>query len=322
MTSSNTGAVARNGAIALILFVAIVLYNGLFIVTQTEQAVVLSFGKPVTVHQTPGLKFKIPFIQNAVFFDKRIIDFNAEPKEVIAADKKTLFVDAFMRYRIVDPLKFYQSVNDERLMNNRLNSILESSLREAIASEPLTALLSPKRASIMTSIQERINTRLMEDSVKDAEKNDAKATEGDKTPKSAKVLSHNVGFGIEIVDVRIMRTELPEANSNSIYEKMRMEREREAKQNRALGEEEALRIRSRADKDRTVLLAEAQKKSETIRGQGDGEATRILAQAYGKDREFFEFYRSMQAYQKVLNKEDTTLILSPDTEFLREMDRR
>ena len=301
----------------LLAVAAMVAYGGLFVVNQTEQAVVLSFGKPVTVHKEPGLKFKLPLIQNVVFFDKRVLDFNAEPKEVIAADKKTLFVDAFVRYRIVDPLKFYQSVNDERFMNSRLNSILESSLREAIAGEPLTALLTPKRAQVMQVIRQKINDKLIEDSVK-VPAVEAPA-EGEAAPVVKSTASKNVGFGIEIVDVRIMRTELPQANSDSIYSKMRKEREREAKQNRARGEEEALRIRSRADRDRTVLLAEAQKKSETIRGEGDAEATRILGTAYNQDREFFEFYRSMQAYERVLDKNDTTLILSPDHQFLKQM---
>ena len=294
---------------AIMFLAALVAYNGLFIVKQTEQAVVLSFGKPVVVRKDPGLYFKIPMIQNVVFFDKRIIDFNAEPKEVLAADKKTLFVDAFVRYRIVDPLKFYQSVKDERQMNSRLNSILESSLREAIASEPLTALLTARRAKIMKVIQENIDQKLSEVSEKEV-------VVSETAQKKEKM-----GFGIEIVDVRIMRTELPQANSDSIYAKMRKEREREAKQNRALGEEEALRIRSRADRERTILLAEARKKSETLRGEGDAQATKILAAAYGQDQDFFEFYRSMQAYIKTLNKDDTRLILSPDSQFLKQLDK-
>jgi membrane protease subunit HflC len=277
-----------------------VLLNSAFIVTQTAQALVLQFGKPVRVAQEPGLKFKLPFVQNVEYYDKRLLDFEAETKEVIASDQKRLKVNAFVRYRITDPLRFKQSVADERTMRSRLNSILESSLRQALGNVPLSAVVSEKRSKLMQQIRNLVNEQAR------GVKNDT-GTEG--------------GFGIEVVDVRIKRADLPPANSEGIYKRMQTERTRAANQYRAQGAEDAQKIRSQADKERTILLAEARRKSEILRGEGDGTATRIFAESFGQDQDFFQFYRSMMAYRKTLSGKDTTLVLSPGNDFLKYLDK-
>ncbi len=279
-----------------------VLSNSIFVVNQTQQALVLSFGKPIRVEQSPGLKFKVPFVQNVEFYDARLLDYDAESKEVIAADQKRLIVDAFVRYRITDPLRFKQTVGSEAVMRSRLNSILESSLRQVIGEVPLASVISEKRTETMNKIKTLVNAQTR--SVK---------VEGDADNSRS-------GFGIEIVDVRIKRADLPPANSEGIYKRMQTEREREAKEFRAKGAEDAQKIRSTADKERTIIIAEAQKQSEITRGEGDEEATRIFAKAFGQDPQFFKFYRSMQAYKKALSKDDTTLVLSPKSEFLQYME--
>lgn len=283
------------------LVVGFLLANSMFVVDQTEQALVLQFGKPERVEQTPGLKFKIPFVQNVEYFDKRLIDFEAESKEVIAADQKRLIVDAFVRYRITDPLRFKQTVGDEVTMRSRLNSILESSLRQALGNVPLSAVISEKRAELMQQIRSLVNAQVQGKGT--ADKNNIR------------------GFGIEVVDVRIKRADLPPANSEGIYKRMQTERVREANQFRAQGAEEAQKIRSQADKERTIILAEAKRQAEILRGEGDGEATRLFAQAFGQDQDFFQFYRSLQAYRRTLSAKDTTLIVSPDNEFLKYMEK-
>lgn len=291
---------------ALILICAVVvLLNAAFVVDQNEQALVLQFGKPERVEKDPGLKFKMPFIHNVEYFDKRLLDFDAEPKEVIAADQKRLIVDAFVRYRITDPLRFKQAVADERTMRSRLNSILESSLRQALGNVPLSAVISGKRAELMHEIKQLVNEQAMGAKVEgDADKN---ATTG--------------GFGIEVVDVRIKRADLPPANSEGIYKRMQTERTKEANQFRAQGAEDAQKIRSQADMERTVILAEARKKAEILRGEGDGTATKIFADSFGQDQDFFQFYRSLQAYRKTITAKDTTLVTSPDNEFLKYMEK-
>ncbi len=281
-----------------------ILLNSAFIVNQTEQALVLQFGKPVRVIQEAGLNFKTPFVQNVEYYDKRLLDFDANPNEVIASDQKRLIVDAFVRYRITDPLRFKQTVGNETTMRSRLNSILESSLRQVLGSVPLSDVLSEKRAEIMSDIRDLVNLQAM----------GAKA-EGD-TNNSTKG-----GFGIEVVDVRIKRADLPPANSEGIYKRMQTEREREAKEFRARGSEDAQKIRSQADKERTIILAEAKKKSEITRGEGDGTATKIFADSFGRDQDFFQFYRSMQAYKKTLSSKDTTILMSPDNAFLQFMEK-
>lgn len=287
--------------IGLSIFFAVlfILMSSMFVVNQTQQALVLSFGKPIRVEQQPGLKFKIPFIQNVEFYDARLLDFDAESKEVIASDQKRLIVDAFVRYRITDPLRFKQTVGSEAVMRSRLNSILESSLRQVIGEVPLAAVISEKRTETMNQIKKLVNAQTR--------------AAGDGT-------TGRTGFGIEVVDVRIKRADLPPANSEGIYKRMQTEREREAKEFRAKGAEDAQKIRSQADKERTIILAEGRKQAEILRGEGDEEATKIFAQSFGQDPQFFKFYRSMQAYKKAMSKDDTTLILSPKSDFLQYME--
>ncbi|NBO19776.1 MAG: protease modulator HflC [Proteobacteria bacterium] len=281
-----------------------VLSGSLFVVQQTEQAIVLQFGNPIRVEQTPGLKFKMPFVQNVEFYDKRLLDFYAETKEVIASDQKRLRVDAFLRYRIVDPLRFKQTVADERTMRSRLNSILESSLRQALGNVPLSSIISEKRSDLMQQIRTLVNEQTM----------GTKTTAADNSTTSG-------GFGVEIVDVRIKRADLPPANSEGIYKRMQTERQKEANQYRANGAEDSQKIRSQADKERTILIAEARRKSEVSRGEGDAEATRIFAEAFGKDEEFFQFYRTLQAYRRTLSDKDTTMVMSPDSDFLKYLEK-
>lgn len=280
--------------------------NSAFIVKQTEQALVMQFGKFVREEKNPGIYFKAPFLQNVEYFDKRLLDFDATPNEVIAADQKRLIVDAFIRYKITNPLLFKQTVGNEMTMRSRLNSILESSLRQVLGSVPLSAVLSEKRAEIMSDIRNLVNLQAM----------GAKVTGNSETANIS-----SGGFGIEVVDVRIKRADLPPANSEGIYKRMQTEREREAKEFRAKGSEDAQKISSQADKERTIILAEAKKKAEITRGEGDGAATKIFAESFGKDEEFFQFYRSMQAYKKTLDKKDTTIMMSPDNEFLKFMEK-
>lgn len=273
--------------------------NAFFVVNQNEQALVLQFGRPVKVIKNPGLQVKLPFVQNVEFFDKRLLDFNDaySPIEVIAADQKRLIVDSFVRYRIVDPLRFKQAVGDERNLRSRLMAILEASLRQVIGSVSLADVVSQKRDLLMGQIRDLVNAQVQ----------GAKDNPG--------------GYGIEIVDVRIQRADLPKENADGIYRRMQTEREREAKQYRAQGAEEAQKIRSEAEKQRTILLAEAKKTADETRGLGDAEAIRIFAEATGQDAEFYQFYRTLAAYRKSLSGQDTTLILSPNSEFLKYIDQ-
>ncbi len=272
--------------IPLILVVAAVSFFSIFIVKEINQAIVLQFGDPKRIVLKPGLNFKIPFIQNVVFLDKRILNLDAPPEEVIASDQKRLIVDAFARFQIVDPLKFYISVGNERVARSRLSTIINSRIRSVLGTQRLQTLLSADRTNQMALIQDGVNN--------EAEK-----------------------FGIKIVDVRIKRADLPPANSEAIYRRMQTEREREAKEFRAKGAEMAITITSTADKEVTVILADAQKKSEIMKGEGDGLRNKIFADAFGKDPEFFAFYRAMQAYEKALIGGETSLILSPDSEFFK-----
>ncbi len=269
--------------IALAVFA---IYLSLFTVKEINQAIVLQFGDPKKIISTPGLQVKIPFIQNVVFIDRRILSLDPAPEEVIASDQKRLIVDAYARFKIVDPLKFYISVGDERVARSRLATIINSRLRGVLGKQSLATLLSEDRSKQMDIIQTDVNT-------------EAK------------------NFGIEIIDVRIKRADLPQANSEAIYKRMQTEREREAKEFRAKGAEMAVTITSTADKEVTVLLANAKKQSEIMKGEGDGQRNKIFAQAFGKDPEFFAFYRAMQAYEKALIGGDTSLILSPDSDFFK-----
>jgi modulator of FtsH protease HflC len=291
--------VKRSLILVILTVVTLAALDSFFIVKQAQQALVFSFGSYVRTEKEPGLKFKTPLIQNVEFFDARLLDFDAESKEVIAADQKRLIVDAFVRYRITDPLRFKQTVGNETIMRSRLNSILESSLRQVIGEVPLSAVISEKRTDTMNKIKQLVNAQTRSGTGKDV-------------PAG--------GFGIEVVDVRIKRADLPPANSEGIYKRMQTEREREAKEFRAKGAEDAQKIKSMADKERTIILADAKKQAEILRGEGDQQATKIFAQSFGQDTEFFKFYRSMQAYKKALSKDDTTLVLSPNSGFLKEME--
>ena len=266
--------------------IALTAFFSIFIVKEVNQAIVLQFGDPKRILLKPGLNFKLPFIQNVVFLDKRILNLDAPPIEVIASDQKRLIVDAFARFQIIDPLKFYISVGNERVARSRLSTIINSRIRSVLGTQRLQTLLSEDRNKQMALIQDGVN-------------NEAE------------------NFGIKIVDVRIKRADLPQANSDAIYRRMQTEREREAKEFRAKGAEMAVTITSTADKEVTVILAEAEKKSEIMKGEGDGERNKIFADAFGQDADFFAFYRAMQAYEKALIGGETSLIMSPDSEFFK-----
>ncbi len=270
----------------VVVVLGVVAFQSIFIVQEINQAIVLQFGDPKKIIKKSGINFKLPFIQNVAYLDKRVLNLDNPPEEVIAADQKRLIVDAFARFKIVDPLKFYISVGNERVARQRLATIINSRIRGVLGRQELATLLSTDRAKQMSIIQNDVNE-------------EAKS------------------FGITIVDVRIKRADLPQANSEAIYKRMQTEREREAKEFRAQGAEIAQKIRSTADKDVTVILANANKKSEIMKGEGDGERNRIFASAFGKDPQFFAFYRAMQAYEKALIGGETSLILSPDSEFFK-----
>tara|TARA_B100000941_G_scaffold71061_1_gene48223 strand:- start:635 stop:1510 length:876 start_codon:yes stop_codon:yes gene_type:complete len=269
-----------------IVLIGVIIFQSLFIVQEISQAIVLQFGDPKKIVTKAGLNFKLPFIQNVVYLDKRILNLDNDPEEVIAADQKRLIVDAFARFKIVDPLKFYISVGNERVARSRLSTIINSRIRGVLGTQELATLLSTDRARQMQIIQSQVN-------------------------EEAK------NFGINIVDVRIKRADLPPANSEAIYKRMQTEREREAKEFRAQGAEIAQKIRSTADKDVTVILAQANKKSEIMKGEGDGQRNKIFANAFGRDPQFFAFYRAMQAYEKALIGGETSLVLSPDSDFFK-----
>ena len=277
---------AKKILLPIILFLGAAVFFSVFIIKEVNQAIVLQFGDPKRIISEPGLNFKIPFIQNVVYLDKRILNLDTPPEEVIASDQKRLIVDAFARFKIVDPLKFYISVGNERVARSRLSTIINSRIRNVLGQQELQTLLSKDRTKQMSLIQEGVNV--------EAE-----------------------NFGIEIVDVRIKRADLPQANSDAIFRRMQTEREREAKEFRAKGAEMAVTITSTADKEVTVILADAQKKSEIMKGEGDGQRNKIFANAFGRDPEFFAFYRAMQAYENALIGGDTSLILSPDSEFFK-----
>ena len=272
--------------IPIIIVLAIITYLSLFTVKEINQAIVLQFGNPKKVITTAGLQWKIPFVQNVVFLDRRILSLDPTPEEVIASDQKRLIVDAYSRFTIIDPLKFYISVGNEMVARSRLATIINSRIRNVLGKQSLATLLSEERGRQMAIIQEGVN--------EEAKK-----------------------FGIEIIDVRIKRADLPQANSEAIYKRMQTEREREAKEFRARGAEMAVTITSTADKEVTVILANADKQSEIMKGEGDGIRNKIFADAFGQDPEFFSFYRAMQAYEKALIGGETTMILSPDSDFFK-----
>ena len=275
------------GVVLVLVLAAMVLgYSSLFTVYQTQQALVVRLGQPVRVVTEPGLNFKVPLIDSVIGIDKRILDLENPAQEVIASDQKRLVVDAFARYRIQDPLRFYQTVNTIQGANSQLSILLNAALRRVLGEATLTHVVRDERAQLMARVREQLD-------------------------KEAQV------YGISVVDVRIRRADLPEQNSQAVYQRMQTERQREAAEFRAQGSQKSQEIRSKADRDVTVLVAEATSKSEQVRGEGDGERNRIFAEAFGKDVDFFAFYRSMQAYEAGMRHNDTRMVLSPDSEFFR-----
>ncbi len=281
----------RTGLAIVAAALAVGLYASVFTVGQMQQALVLQFGRVRAVlNQTgesrPGLYFKVPFVDNVVIFDKRVLDLDLPVQTLLTADRQNLEVDAFARYRITDPLKFYQSVGNVPRANQRLASFTNSSLRNVLARSSRDAIVRTERSKLMEVIQSDVN-------------------------KSA------AGLGIEIVDLRMTRVDLPAKNSSAVYDRMQSERKREAADIRANGEQVAATIKAKAARDVTVILAEANQKAEELRGQGDADKNRILVEAYGKDTDFFSFYRSMQAYEQGLKSQDTRLVISPNSDFFR-----
>ena len=278
------------GFLALIIILlglaAAAIYSSAFIVHQNEQALVLRFGEPKRVVRSPGLNWKYPIIDTVEIYDKRILDLDSQAQEVTASDQKRLVVDSFARYKIVDPLKFYQTLRYEEGVRSRLGPIIDSALRRVLGGATFQEVVRDKREDLMKAIAAHVNQ------------------EGE-------------GFGLEVVDVRIKRADLPEQNSKSVFDRMRAERQREAAEFRAEGAAEANRIKATADREATVILAEATRKGEETRGGGDAERNRIYADAYTRDPEFFEFYRSMQAYEHGLKSADTRLLIAPDSDFFK-----
>ncbi|WP_341763660.1 protease modulator HflC [Candidatus Tisiphia endosymbiont of Beris chalybata] len=270
------------GVLALLLLVT----NALFTVDQRHSAVVFQFGEALRTIENPGLNIKVPFIQNVEFFDKRILNVEAEAKELTASDGKRVMVDAFAKFKITDPVMFYKTVHNYQGVKIRINKILESSMRKVIGRVPLTSLLTSERSDIMLNILTQVN--------KEAQ-----------------------NFGLAVIDVRILRTDLPKENSAAIYRRMQTAREKEATQIRAEGQEEGARIRSKADKESKILLAEAYMQAQIIKGEGEGEAGRIYNQVYSIDPEFYKFYRSLEVYKNTFKKTDTSLVLSPEAELLK-----
>lgn len=276
------------GGVLLILLVlaGAAAYSALFAVPQTHLALVLRFGNPVRVISEPGLNYKMPFVDNVIYVDKRILDLENPAQEIIASDQKRLVVDAFARYKITDPLRYYQTLGSVAGANSQLGTLLNAGLRRVLGEATFTAVVRDDRSALMSRIREALDR-------------DAAA------------------YGIAVVDVRIRRADLPEQNSQAVYQRMQTERQREAAEFRALGAQRAQEIRSRADRDVTVLVADATSRAEQIRGEGDGERNRIFADAFNRDADFFGFYRSMQAYETGLRHNDTRMLLKPDSEFFR-----
>ena len=275
------------GVVLVLVLAAIILgYSSLFTVYQTQQALVVRLGDPVRVVTAPGLHFKVPLIDSVIAIDKRILDLENPAQEVIASDQKRLVVDAFARYRIQDPLRFYQSVQTIQGANSQLSVLLNAAIRRVLGEATLTHVVRDDRAALMARVREQLDREAR-------------------------------GYGITVVDVRIRRADLPEQNSQAVYQRMQTERQREAAEFRAQGSQKSQEIRSKADRDVTVLVAEATSKSEQLRGEGDAERNRIFAEAFGTDPDFFAFYRSMQAYEAGMKHNDTRMVLQPDSEFFR-----
>jgi membrane protease subunit HflC len=264
----------------------IVFQSSFFTVDQRQQVLILQFGEPIRAINTPGIKFKMPFIQNAIFFEKRIIDLSLPEQEVIASDQKRLIINAFTKFQIIDPLKFYTTVGSSYGLSSKLSGILDSSLRQVIGEVTLNELLTENRGNIMKKIKDAVGS-------------------------SSEI------FGIKIIDVRIMRADLPKENSDAIYARMQTEREKEAREIRAKGAEEADKIRAEANKEKTIIIAEAKKNSDIVRGNGESESNKIYANSFGRDPEFADFYRSMSAYKTAFSNDKTKMIISPDSDFFK-----
>lgn len=274
-------------AAATLLVLVIVGWNtATFKVDQTEQAIVLRVGQIQDVIREPGLYFKMPFVDEVVSYDRRILDLDPAPVKQLLTDQKTIEVDAYARYRIIDPLVFFQRVRNYRTLQDRFSKVVRAAVQRVIANVNLNGLLSDRRDDIMDQIR-------------------------------AEVQRQGQSFGIEIVDVRIGRTDLPPEISQNVYNRMSTDQQRKAKETRALGQEQAKIIVAKADRERTVLLAEAKRQSEILRGEGEGKRHEILGEAYGRDPEFFDFYKSMQAYEASLGGDSTTMVLTPDSDFFR-----
>lgn len=271
-----------------IIIIIIIFFSSIYTVDQRQQVLISQFGRIVKFVGEPGLKFKIPVIQEVLKFDKRILDFSIKERQVTDKDKKVIIIEAFAKYKIIDPLKFYQSIgsNNPNRATNRLGPILNSSLRNVVGEVLISDLLSKKRSEIMNKIKNAV-------------------------AKKTKI------FGIKVVDVRIVKGDLPPANSRGIYSRMRSEREKEARNIRAEGDEESNIIRSDADKISRTLIAEAKKEADILKGQGEAKAVKITAAAFSKDQQFYLFYRSLEAYKKALNSENTSIVISPENNFLK-----
>jgi membrane protease subunit HflC len=276
----------RTGALVALAVLAVLFYAATYTVPQTQQALVLQFGRVRAVIQEPGLHLKYPFIENVVYLEKRVLDLDLPVQTILSADRQNLEVDAFTRYRISDPLRFYQAVNNIALANQRLQSFVNSQMRNVLASASRDAIVRTDRGGLMNRIQEDVNRQAQ-------------------------------NLGVEIIDLRLTRVDLPAANSQAVYQRMQTERQREAADLRANGQQQAQTIRARAEREATVILAEANRRSEELRGQGDAEKNRILAEAFGQDPGFFSFFRSMQAYEAGLKGSDTRMVLSPTSDFFR-----
>ena len=277
-----------SGIAALVVLLVLLLgaYSAMFTVYQTEQAIVLRFGEPIRVITEPGLNFKMPLVDSVIDISKRILDLENPAQEVLASDRRRLVVDAFARYRITNPLKFYQTAGTVQTANVQLGTLLNASLRRVLGEVTLIQIVRDPRAELMARIREQLDREA-------------------------------AAYGIAIVDVRIRRADLPEQNSQAVYERMKTERQREAAELRAEGAQRAQEIRSKAERDATVIVAEANSEGEQVRGAGDAERNRIFAEAYNQDRDFFSFYRSMTAYETGLKSNDTRFLLRPDSDFFR-----
>ena len=272
--------------LVVLVIAAFVGFNSLYVVSEREQALVVQFGEPRRTVPEPGLHFKMPIVEQVIFIDKRIPSLDIRPQEVLASDQRRILVDSFARYKVVDPLKRYQAAATDRIASDLLEGIMVSTVRDVLASQPMQNIVSGQRAELMDQISTLTNERA-------------------------------ASVGLEVVDVRLKRVDLPVQNSQAIFDRMKTEREQEAAEKRAEGLRDAVKIRSDADRQQAVLVADAERQSQIIRGEADGRAVKIFADAFGKDEEFFEFYRTMQAYRAALGEDDTRLILSPDSEFFK-----